>query len=70
MWGVFRPSEATKTGKRSIGVKLQTETLMTQPEIATIRLASQHIAGTKHTSPKEIVTWMVAMQAQDFPMSK
>jgi hypothetical protein len=34
------------------------------------RLASQQLSGTKFTSPKEIVSWMGAMQAQDFSMAK
>ena len=40
------------------------------PPAARARLASQQIAGTKLSSPKSLVAWMVAMQAQDFPMSK
>jgi hypothetical protein len=43
---------------------------MNRSDIALIRLASQQLAGTKFTSPKEIVTWMGAMQAQDYPMAK
>lgn len=43
---------------------------MNRSDIAQIRLASQHIGGTKFTSPKEVVTWMGAMQAQDYPLSK
>ena len=43
---------------------------MNLKDIANFRLASQQIAGTKFTSPKDIVTWMGAMQAQDFAMSK
>jgi len=38
--------------------------------IATIRLESQQIAGTTFKTPKEIVRWMGAMQAQDFYMAK
>ncbi len=43
---------------------------MSQPDIALIRLASQKLTGMKIKSPKEIVTWMGAMQAQDYPMAK
>ncbi len=43
---------------------------MTLSDIATLRLQSQQIAGTKLKSPKEIVAWMGAMQAQDYHMSK
>ena len=43
---------------------------MNQPDIALIRLASQGLTGTKFKSPKEIVSWMGAIQAQDYPMAK
>jgi len=43
---------------------------MSQPDIALTRLASQQLTGTNHTTPQEIVSWMGAMQAQDFPMAK
>jgi len=39
-------------------------------EIANTRLISQHIAGTKFQSAKELVSWMGAMQAQDYAMVK
>jgi hypothetical protein len=39
-------------------------------DIANLRLVNQQIAGTKFTLPKEIVTWMGAMQAQDSAMVK
>jgi hypothetical protein len=38
--------------------------------ILNLRLANQHMAGTIFTSPKDLVAWMGAMQAQDFAMSK
>jgi hypothetical protein len=44
--------------------------MLNQSDIAHIRLASQQLAETKLTSPKEIVSWMGAIQAQDFPMAK
>ena len=43
---------------------------MNQSEIALIRLASQQLTGTKFKSAKEMVSWMGAMQAQDYPMAK
>jgi hypothetical protein len=43
---------------------------MKPSEIALIRLVNQHIAGTEFKTPKEIVAWMGAMQAQDYPMAK
>jgi hypothetical protein len=43
---------------------------MNLSDIAPIRITSQHIAGTKLTTPKEIVSWMGAVQAQDYPMAK
>lgn len=39
-------------------------------DIANARLISQQITTTKFKSPKEIVGWMGAMQAQDFNMAK
>jgi hypothetical protein len=38
-------------------------------DIPKIRLQSQQIAGTKIKSPKEMVEWMGAMQAQDYQMA-
>jgi len=43
---------------------------MNQSDIALIRLASQQLMGTKLTSPKELIAWMVGMQAQDYLMAK
>lgn len=43
---------------------------MTINEIARIRLFGQKIEGSAIHSPNEIVRWMGAMQAQDFPMAK
>jgi hypothetical protein len=39
-------------------------------EIATLRLASQQLVSSSFTTPKEIVSWMGAIQAQDYPMAK
>jgi hypothetical protein len=39
-------------------------------DIPNLRLINQQIAGTKFTSPKDIVSWMGAMQAQDYAMVK
>jgi hypothetical protein len=39
-------------------------------DITNIRLRSQHITETKFKTAKEIVSWMGAMQAQDFNMAK
>ena len=39
-------------------------------DIARIRLASQQIAGTTLGTVKDMVAWMGAMQAQDYPMAK
>jgi hypothetical protein len=44
--------------------------MMEQSEIAIFRLASQQLVETDFSSPKEIVYWMGAMQAQDYPMAK
>ncbi len=43
---------------------------MNQSDIAKLRLFNQQITAKKFTSAKEIVAWMGAMQAQDFPMAK
>jgi Winged helix DNA-binding domain len=43
---------------------------MNLPDISNIRLACQKISGAKLNSPKEIVGWMGAMQAQDYKMAK
>lgn len=43
---------------------------MTYMDLAIRRLFHQHLNHQKHTSPKELVGWMGAVQAQDFPLSK
>lgn len=43
---------------------------MNVSDIAHARLASQLLTGTVYTTPKEIVSWMGAMQSQDFPMAR
>ena len=43
---------------------------MTRPNIILHRLINQQIAESKFTKPGEIVSWLVAMQAQDFAMAK
>jgi hypothetical protein len=43
---------------------------MTQPEISHLRLINQQIASSEQSTVKEIVHWMGAIQAQDYPMSK
>ena len=43
---------------------------MTNAEIIRYRLFNQQIAETKFTKPKQIVEWMVAMQAQEYAMAK
>jgi len=43
---------------------------MNQKDIANTRLIAQQIAQTKFKTAKEIVSWMGAMQAQDFNMAK
>lgn len=43
---------------------------MTFSQIANIRLSSQQIASTKLNTPKQMVGWMGAMQAQDYYMAK
>jgi hypothetical protein len=43
---------------------------MNLADVAYIRLVSQQIEGTKHTTVKDIVGWMGGMQAQDLAMAK
>lgn len=43
---------------------------MTTEEIIRYRLYNQHIAETKFKKPADIVSWMVAMQAQEYAMAK
>lgn len=43
---------------------------MTDSEIVKSRLINQQIAETKFTSAHEIVTWMIALQAQEYAMAK
>jgi hypothetical protein len=38
--------------------------------LTALRLASQRIGGSEFSTPGEIVRWMLAMQAQDFPGAK
>ena len=39
-------------------------------DIAKFRLVSQQIAGTRFKTPRELVGWMGAIQAQDYAMAK
>jgi hypothetical protein len=43
---------------------------MTTAEISSSRLANQNISESRFNSPREIVSWMGALQAQDSPMSR
>jgi hypothetical protein len=43
---------------------------MTFKDISNIRLSSQKISASEFTTPKEIVAWMGALQAQDYAMAK
>jgi hypothetical protein len=43
---------------------------MTLNDIAILRLANHQISSSKFREPAELVSWMGAMQAQDYPMSK
>jgi hypothetical protein len=44
--------------------------MMNKSDIARLRRFNQQIAATKFTRPEEIVRWLGAMQAQDYPMAK
>jgi len=39
-------------------------------DIAKQRLVNQHLAGTKFTTPQQMVSYFGAIQAQDYPMAK
>ena len=43
---------------------------MTSSEIIKLRLYNQQLAETKFTKPQEVVSWMGAMQSQDYRMAK
>lgn len=43
---------------------------MNASEIASLRLHNQQLIGSSLTTPREIVSWMGAVQAQDFNMAK
>jgi hypothetical protein len=43
---------------------------MTSSEIIKLRLFNQQLAGTKFTKPQELVSWMGAIQSQDYGMAK
>ncbi len=43
---------------------------MKATHIAALRLVNQHLAGTRLETPRDLVQWMGAVQAQDYPMSK
>jgi len=43
---------------------------MTSSEIIKLRLFNQQLAGTKFTKPQELVSWMGAIQSQDYAMAK
>jgi hypothetical protein len=51
-------------------IDLSFKNAMTNAEIIRYRLFNQQIAETKFKEPKQIVEWMVAMQAQEYAMSK
>ena len=48
-------------------MKIEKETLS---RIASLRMQNQHLSNASFSSPKEIVSWMGAMQAQDYVMAK
>jgi hypothetical protein len=43
---------------------------MQRNHIAALRLVNQHLAGTRLKTAKDLVHWMGAVQAQDYPMSQ
>jgi hypothetical protein len=43
---------------------------MTAAEITSLRLSNQNISRAQFNSPGDLLSWMGAMQSQDYPMSK
>jgi hypothetical protein len=43
---------------------------MTPTDISILRIQNQQVEGSNYKTPKELVAWMGAMQAQDFSMAK
>jgi hypothetical protein len=43
---------------------------MKATDIAALRLATQHLAGIRLKTARDLVQWMGAVQAQDYPMAK
>src|SRR5215216_1810254 len=43
---------------------------MKTADIIRVRLYNQQLTATKFTTPKEIVSWMGVMQAQEYALSK
>src|SRR5688572_30540954 len=44
--------------------------VMTDEEIARIRLRRQHLTGTRLPTPEAVVSWLGAVQAQEFGVAK
>lgn len=43
---------------------------MTLSDIATVRLINQQVLESSYSTPKELISWMGALQAQDYEMAK
>lgn len=43
---------------------------MNLADVAGLRLVNQQLAGTQFNTPRQIVAWLGAVQAQDYPMAK
>jgi len=43
---------------------------MTRDGIAPLRMRTQRLWGTRFDTPREVVRWLTALQAQEFPMAK
>ena len=53
------------------GSALDVSMAATPTELLTERLHNQQFIGSsKHRNPADVVSWMVAMQAQDYPAAK
>lgn len=63
-----RRIEQKSTGKWYICI--QVERNVTNTMIANIRMHSQQLVSPGFEHPKDLVAWMGAIQAQDYPMSK
>lgn len=57
-------------GGNSPTIAVMSRELLNPREIVELRLHTQHLSGAPLPTPAEVVGWLVAMQAQDYPGAK